>query len=299
MTSHNLTSTSQTNCTSDANVDAYLYVTNIAVAVINVPIAIITTVCNALVLLTVIKTKRLHRPAQLLLCSLSLNDFFVGFLVLPLFVALRIMENSGVNCSQYYNVGDAFFASARFFIVGSFLQLCVMSWDRSKAVSTPLRYRTTVTNRKILAIITVAWSTWLIAFLLLKFISLPGNMIIVALTMTFTIIIGAFQLRSISAIRHLNQQIATEAGSHATSVIIAREKKMAVTSWYILAGALGSNVPILIVNAVVIISGNSAFRVRLSPWSITAVFLSSSLNPLIYFWRHSDMRSAALVLLGW
>ena len=88
MPSVNMTSLSHPHCT------YYMYdvFTNWFFVIINVLMAITTVVGNAFVFLTVFKTKSLQRPANLLLCSLALCDFAVGFVVQPLGVTLRVAE---------------------------------------------------------------------------------------------------------------------------------------------------------------------------------------------------------------
>ena len=47
----------------------------------------------------------------------------------------------------------------------------------------------------------------------------------------------------------------------------------------------------------VIVGRDSLFPALLSPWAKIALFLDSAVNPIIYFWRHTSMRSAALALV--
>ena len=146
MPSVNMTSLSHPHCT------YYMYdvFTNWFFVIINVLMAITTVVSNAFVFLTVFKTKSLQRPANLLLCSLALCDFAVGFVVQPLGVTLRVAEIVCVNSDVYKTLFRAYSMSIDFFGAGSVLQVCVMCWDHYKAVSSPLKYRATVTNKRMM-----------------------------------------------------------------------------------------------------------------------------------------------------
>ena len=141
-----MTSLSHPHCT------YYMYdvFTNWFFVIINVLMAITTVVSNAFVFLTVFKTKSLQRPANLLLCSLALCDFAVGFVVQPLGVTLRVAEIVCVNSDVYKTLFRAYSMSIDFFGAGSVLQVCVMCWDHYKAVSSPLKYRATVTNKRMM-----------------------------------------------------------------------------------------------------------------------------------------------------
>ena len=64
-------------------------------ASLNVPLALLTTVANILVLTAIRKNASLHLPSKLLLGSLVLTDLGVGIVFQPLFAAFLIAKIKG------------------------------------------------------------------------------------------------------------------------------------------------------------------------------------------------------------
>ena len=103
------------------------------------------------------------------------------------------------------------------------------------------------------------------------------------------------QVAILKAVRRQNREIAP-AATNCITVTRAREKKMMVTVRYILAAVFGSVVPPTLTGIATVVTGSRSAQTFLSPFPMTMFCLSSCLNPLVYFWRHLDMRSAALAL---
>ena len=298
MSAYNVTPSPQPTCTCHLPMNTYIYINNVCVIVVNVLLAIFAVVCNAVVMLAVFKTNSLRRPSNLLICSLALSDFLVGAVAQPLVVVRLLLQNAGADCCLYNHLSNTAYITFYLFTGGSFVQVCVMSWDRYKAASKPLEYRATVTNRKTKIIIAATWSAWVIYVIIIQ--NLPTNSplkkpLVILMIVAFIMIPVASQIAIQKALRRHNNQVAAAVSSAAT---FAREKKMLVTFRYILAVIFGSLLPPLALLLVVSTIVNNAVNIFLPPWVKTFICLSSFLNPLIYFWRHSDMRSAALKLIG-
>ena len=299
MSAYNVTPSPQPTCTCDLPMNTYIYINNVCVIVVNVLLSIFAVVCNALIMLAVFKTNSLRRPVNLLICSLALSDFLVGAVVQPLVVVRLLLQNAGADCCLYKHLSNTSYYAFYLFAGGSFVQVCVMSWDRYKAASRPLEYRATVTNKKSIKIIAATWSAWVLYVLIS--LNLPTNPplrqpLVIFMLVTCITIPVASQIAIQKAMRRHNNQVAAAVSSATT---FAREKKMLVTFRYILVVIFGSLLPPLVLLLVVSTTVNAAVNTYSPPWVKTVICLSSCLNPLIYFWRHSDMRSAALRLIGW
>ena len=272
-----------------------VYNSNAVAIAVNVPVALFAVISNAVVILTVAKTRSLHRPANILLCSLALNDLLVGVVLHPLLIARLIAYNS-CECRAYSTLDMAFGYATPNIAIGSCVHVCVMCWDRYKAVSIPMEYRATVTNKKMLVIAVLSWMAWL-AFIhvvrsLPRFISRP--MAVVTL-LSFVAICVVSQTATLKAMRRHDNQVAaaTQAGNS-----FAREKKMAITLRWILTILLLSVVPQLAYLPAIDVFGAMAPIVEIfRPWVRLALLSSSSLNPALYFWRHVAMRGPAKQLL--
>ena len=299
MSAYNVTPSPQPTCTCDPPMNTYIYINHVCVIVVNVLLSIFAVVCNAFVMLVVFKTNSLRKPANLLICSLALSDFLVGAVVQPLFVVRLLLQNAGADCCLCMRVHNASSTTIYLFACGSFATVCVMSWDRYKAVSSPFQYRATVTNKKIKRIIAATWSAWVIYVLIVQ--NLPRSQplmkppFVLLMLATFITIPVASQIAIQKALRRHNKQVAVAVSSATT---FALERKMMITFRYILAAIFTSILPQLGLGLVLVMTQNKTLNIFPSPWVKTFICLSSCLNPLIYFWRHSDMRSAALRLIG-
>ena len=101
------------------------YIVNVS---LNVLLALVTTVANALVLSAIRKNTYLHLPLKLLLGSLVLSDLGVGITVQPTFVAFLLTKAKGVTnmCFAHASFG----ISASILTCVSLLTMTVISLDR-------------------------------------------------------------------------------------------------------------------------------------------------------------------------
>ena len=90
--------------------------------------ALLIPICitgNVLVLAAVWRNPSLHTPSTILLCSLAVSDLFVGFLVLPVNIAMALIPFS--RSSSYSRL-----TQARIFLN---IQLCGVSVETITAIS--------------------------------------------------------------------------------------------------------------------------------------------------------------------
>ncbi|XP_051814814.1 trace amine-associated receptor 13c-like [Acanthochromis polyacanthus] len=121
---------------------------NIVMLSISVP----TVVLNLLVIISVSHFRQLHTPTNILLLSLAVSDFLVGFVLLP----GEIYRNT-----QCWLLGD-FICSLYFFVVYIFFSTSVadmvlISIDRYVAICHPLHYPTRVTVTKAKLCVFLCW----------------------------------------------------------------------------------------------------------------------------------------------
>ena len=136
--------------------NSHAYVNNLAAVVVSALVAAFTAFRKVVVIVTVIRTASLHTPANILLCSLACGDFLVAVLPHPLLVAFLLSSNARVDCCLFEKLFKVHMISMTL-ALGSLVQVCVMCWDRFKATSNPLRYRSVVSKKKITVITVLAW----------------------------------------------------------------------------------------------------------------------------------------------
>ena len=300
MVSSNASLASPSTCDCNGTIAPEIYNSNVAAVAFGVPTALFAVVSNGIVIVTVAKTRSLHRPANILLSSLALSDLLVGATIQPAMIAILLALNAGVSCCLPNLPLSMFLSRALTFLgVNPFVHICVMSWDRYKAVSNPMIYRVEVTNTKTLVISVMAWLAWLVFYLSTRLAPGPSSRQLVLAAGTSSLIyIAVIQVGTIIAIRRRNAQIADINASNERNAF-AKEKKMAVTLRWILAITVLSFLPQALYSLSAILNrGMTTTHMLLLPWVRLMLCLNSSFGPIVYFWRHKNMRSAALQLLA-
>ena len=112
-------------------------------------LSIVTAAGNGFVIFVIAKNRALHsRPANLFVFSLAVADFGVGIAVFP----SSYFCNYSTTCN--FRVYIAFFW---FFLHSSVTNLCTLTRDRYIAIVHPLKYNTSMTERRPGIVILIAW----------------------------------------------------------------------------------------------------------------------------------------------
>jgi len=98
------------------------------------------------------------------------------------------------------------------------------------------------------------------------------------------------------AIRRHNDRLGDAIASQQMSVVLQREKKVALDMWIIAILLLASLTPGLSLK--IIEFKYPRVYSLLFPWVIAMAFLTSSINPLIYFGRNKTLRNAVKSLVN-
>ena len=275
------------------NSKSHHYGLNISIIVINTPFAIFAVLTNLVVLITVYKTQELRIPANILLCSLALTDLLVGLVTQPLFVAWRLMLHyPSTICSS--EVLHAMYEAFLYLCTGgSFLCLAYISTDRTMAVSKPLRYRARVTTKQTIRNLAILWVIW-IGFIVLRYsgIDEKTNQIITSVIAGILVIyLLGIQVALVVNIRRNNIHT-LHAEESSAAVAYKRERRCAITIVYIFLALLVFLLPAVLVQIITGFTTTNQSKTEMN-FAISALLINSSINPLIYFWRSKDMRTAA------
>ncbi|XP_077392878.1 trace amine-associated receptor 13c-like [Festucalex cinctus] len=116
-------------------------------------ISLITVTLNLLVIISIFHFKQLHTPTNLLLLSLAISDFLVGFLMLFQISLLGGCWFFGdLMCVVYYIVDHSVTSAS----IGS---MVIISVDRYMAICDPLRYAVKVTKTRVDISVFICWSS--------------------------------------------------------------------------------------------------------------------------------------------
>ena len=258
-------------------------------------ISIIATLENLLVLVAIWRTCSLHSPSNTLLFGLALCDLCVACLAQPVFITLQfhIYNNDGLSsCALDQTAVLLNLFSSKV----ALLTLTTISIDRYLSVYLHLRYREIVTNRKIKLLLPVLWMVGgaIAATSFLAITVLQWTLIIVESTCFLTSVF--VWIRIYQVIRRHKVQIQVQAQIQEQHFNMIKFKKSASNCVFLMFGYLLCYLPLFISTVCLTMNlSMSGFRWVFASYSVFV--LNSSLNPLVYCWRHQDIRAAVKRIL--
>ena len=258
-----------------------------------------TTFLNTLVIVTIQKTRELQTNSSILISSLAITDLFVGAVSTPLIITVdALILQRTVSESTVCNINE----SAAFVLYiaysASYMHLILMGWERYVAIAKPMKYNVLVRKGRIKRYSGVVWITVVTAFALqttLQAIALPHEFLLV-----LHLIEGVFWLISFLALVYFYSMVYSKARKQSQSQIsqitAKIQSRIAFTAFLLTAAVFICSLPMAVfvgtVQFLPILRANSVFRCLEVP-----LYLNSLLNPVLYFYRNSRYRKAALKLL--
>jgi len=257
---------------------------------LNIFLSITAILGNALILVSLRKESSLHPRSKILLRSLAVSDLCVGLISEPLTVTYWLSELNGHwNICRY--VWAAGYIASIILCVVSLLTVTAISVDRLLALL-GLRYRQEVTLKGTYVIVTTFWimSTAITTMYFWNFL--------IALWYAFSVVLLCLVI-SISSytkiffsLRHYQAQLQsqTQRPSQENPLNIARYKKAVSSALWLQLTLVACYLPHGIVTA--LWSNNELFPsvFLATKYTITSVFLNSSLNPILYCWKIQEVR---------
>ncbi|KAJ8399625.1 hypothetical protein AAFF_G00410360 [Aldrovandia affinis] len=147
------------NCTAEVNKSA---TSKVLLSLMLSLLAVVTIGINSLVITAIIVTRKLHHPANYLICSLAVTDLLVAILVMPFSIVYIVKETwimGQVVCNIWLGV-DITCCTC------SILHLAAIALDRYRAITNAVEYSCKRTSRHAMVTIVAVW-------VLSVFISLP------------------------------------------------------------------------------------------------------------------------------
>ncbi|XP_078502951.1 5-hydroxytryptamine receptor 1E [Lissotriton helveticus] len=117
-------------------------------------ITILTTLLNFAVMLAICTTKKLHQPANYLICSLAVTDFLVALLVMPLSISYIVMDTWALG----YIICEIWLSIDMTCCTCSILHLCVIALDRYWAITDAIEYARKRTPKRAGFMILTVWA---------------------------------------------------------------------------------------------------------------------------------------------
>ena len=283
----------------------YFYVSNLITCILNCIFIAPATLGNAMVIIAVRGTPSLRTSSNALLMSLASSDLAVGLVAQPAFATWRIMQV--VHETQFYCIFGLLSESFGWLLAGvSLCTVTAISVERYLAVYLHLRYSVIVTQTRIAYLVSSFWLIW-VTIIILRFFLVSGLALRV-IAIHFLVITSAVMLFACTKIYFIVQRHHEEIRHQATScfgqennnvIDMARYKKSTITMLYVLGAFLLCYVPFLCVMIMEVVGGETESSRLAYLFTVTFIFINSSLNPIIYCWRIKEIRRAILKVITW
>ena len=268
----------------------------IFLSVVNICLSVSAVLGNTLILVALNKETSLHQASKLLYSTLAITDLGVAIIVEPLAVTYwTSVVNEKWNICYYTHFARDISAYALSSI--SFFTLTAISFDRLLALTLRLRYRQVVTLKRTLTSVLVSWvfssivasSIFFEIQIILWFAKVGFALGIVTTVFSYTKIF--FTLRQ-NQIRALRSDISRWPATQAIPLNVARYKKAVYSALWVQLALVICYLPNNIVVALEI-QGEIPLAIYLTrQFTFTLVNLNSSLNPLVYCWKITEVRQA-------
>ena len=262
--------------------------------------------CYTAILLNIIsirairRTSSLPKTLKLLLLSLTVSDVGVGLLAQPFYISLLVhwLWQKNPGCSAFKAFGNI----VNLFSVASFCGVVAVSVDRFLAIHLHLRYQELVTYKRVVAVVI---SIWLLSlFLAAMALWVPREILSLVVCITLALGLGVTTLvysRIYLAVRRHKNQIQAlqvqQVSQFDQMANFASLVKSVVGVFYIYLVFLICYMPHFVALVAFEINGSSIALKKFSLFSVTLVFLNSSLNPVIYYWKMRHIRQAIMDIL--
>ena len=244
------------------------------------------------------KTASLPKTLKTLLFSVAISDVGIGLLAQPVYSSLLVkwLQLNHPSCNNY----GVLYISANLFLASSFLSVVAVSVDRFLAIHLHLRYQELVTHKRIVIVVISIWVlSASVSFTMFWELRAYINLFILAFG--FIISFVAYIKMYLTVRRHKNQIQSLLVVDETQSGIMtnyAAVVKTTVGVLYVYLVLLASYLPYFICMAVVRICRDSSIaKKQLFLFSLTLMFLNSSLNPVIYCWKMRHIRHAIMDIL--
>ena len=261
---------------------------NYVVRPLDMLLAAMAFVCNALICITVARTKALQRPSLLMLCSLSVTDLI--YALFSLYVSMKTVLSEHTCLGSLGSRDTTIITLCSLATLGT---LAVISRDRYLAVTKPLWYRNHLTTLRAIKMSCVPWLISMVITLVHVFyfaFKFDGEYqpLVHATSLLYYCICFVIIILSHLGIYFKKPPIADIRDIQA---VMKREKKSAVTVRLILLVLLLTFLPALLCPIVFVMNGVAnlgAYR----PFYFILFTLNAFANPLLNFGRNKDMRRA-------
>ena len=259
--------------------------------ILNAPLLFISILGNGLVLTAIIKTPSIRSASMHILASLVVSDLLVGDITQPLYIVKELTRD---RCL------DVLWDTVAYSFCGvSLLIITAISVDRFLALHLHIRYAAIVTKFRIKLTLVIIWLANFLLSVVFLWSTFAYHFMIAVVTGICLIISTFSYIRIFVVVRKHQLQIhaqhdAVQGPTAGTGrdIQMLRLKKSFVNTFVFYVILVMCYLPMYILLTLHGISHQ--------PWpeewnfATTLVFMNSAINPFLYCWRLSDLRTAVV-----
>ena len=252
---------------------------------------------NIVTIYAIHKTSAIAKTLKTLLLSLAFSDVAVGLFSQPIytFFLVKWLHLEHINCNTYQVLNIPVFL----FLTTSFLGVVAVGVDRFLAVHLHLRYQELVTRRRVVVVVIGKWLCCAFVSLMLLW-GPPGALDLIDSVVTafgFIVTFVVYIRIYFTVRRHKNQIHSMEIQEVAHSDEIKNFIVLLKSTVGIFYVYLVFLICYFIYMAVIRMYGSSTALKQFFLYSLTLIYLNSSLNPVIYCWKMRHVRHAIMDIL--
>ncbi|XP_015759564.1 PREDICTED: melanocyte-stimulating hormone receptor-like [Acropora digitifera] len=264
----------------------------------NVFLAITATLGNTLILIALHKVSSIHPPTKCLLRCLAMSDFCVGVIAQPLFVAF-LMEIASANWRILYLTLSIFNYT---FCGFSFATATAISVDRLLALLLGLRYRHTVTLRRVRCLVVCLFLALIVNGFIYSLFSRDFANCAAFVVIIISLFLSVFShVKIFVKLRQHQAQVRQQHVGHGPAngreipLNIERYKKIVCTIACVQLALVLCYFPLFIflilATTTKLYKIGSIFHIS----SLTVVYFNSTLNPILFCWKIREVREAVKI----
>ena len=297
----------QTNVTEDENQKTFMELFCLAefirgvdgeltfLSALNIFLSITAFLGNTLILVALHKETSLHPPSKLLYRNLAITDLCVGIILEPLTVTyLTSVVNERWDICYHAYWAQTFLSYILCAV--SLVTSTAISVDRLLALLLGLRYRQVVTYRRTCITVTGFWILSIVGastlFLNRRITSwclyIVSALCLVTTTFAYTKIFFTLRHNQI----HVQNHVAQGQPSQAITLNIARYRKAVYSTLWVQGTLVACYLPFGIVVALTPQQGMTLSVYLVRRFTVSLLYLNSSLNPFLYCWKIREVRQA-------
>ena len=242
---------------------------------------------NTLILSALRKETSLQPASKILYRNLTITDLCVGVVVQPLIAAYLLSEVNETWIICYYTGLTAFIAGV-ILCLASLITVTAISVDRLLVLLLGFKYKEAVTRKRANIIVVAIWVLSIVGPFSYAYLAITVSICLFTLFFSYTKIFLALRCYQI----HVQSHVSEGQPRQAMPLNMVRYRKGVYSALWVLVALIICYLPHYIAE---VLTGQVGMTLSLyiaRQFTTILILLNSSLNPLLYCWKISEMRQA-------